>query len=376
MTKPTVGILSMQRVINYGSFLQAYALKQLLLENGAKDVYFVDIIPGRILIEESPFHNSRIKYYVGRVRDIIFNGNVITNIKTIIFTRRLTKSIKSSWNILGLERVPSRPLDLVIIGSDEVFNCCQGTQWGYTTQLFGDIPESITKEVASYAGSFGFTTLKDLSNYGIEDEIAFYLKKMKAVSVRDENSQKIINSLLKRTVPVHLDPVLAYGYQKEIESFDMSPLNKKYLVIYTYQDKNYDRNRFLEISKFAYNHNLKLVSLFARYDGCDYNVIPKNPIEVLRWFKFADYVITDTFHGTIFSIITKSKFVTFVRSYNKNKLKFLLMSLHLEQRIIEKPSELDELLRTPINFTQYDEIIAHRRKETYDYIKNLLSSSF
>ena len=56
MAKPTVGILSMQRVINYGSFLQAYALKQLLLKNGAGEVYFVDIIPGRILIDN---HSAR-----------------------------------------------------------------------------------------------------------------------------------------------------------------------------------------------------------------------------------------------------------------------------------------------------------------------------
>lgn len=44
-----MGILSMQRVLNYGSFLQAYALKQLLLQNGADDVYFIDIEKGRSL---------------------------------------------------------------------------------------------------------------------------------------------------------------------------------------------------------------------------------------------------------------------------------------------------------------------------------------
>ena len=50
-----VGILSMQRVINYGSFLQAYALKQLLLKNGAKEVYFIDNDYGKI---SSVYHHS------------------------------------------------------------------------------------------------------------------------------------------------------------------------------------------------------------------------------------------------------------------------------------------------------------------------------
>lgn len=57
-----VGILSMQRVLNYGSFLQAYALKQLLLQNGADDVYFIDIEKGRSLAGFEQ-ENSLLKSY-------------------------------------------------------------------------------------------------------------------------------------------------------------------------------------------------------------------------------------------------------------------------------------------------------------------------
>ena len=69
-----VGILSMQRVINYGSFLQAYALKQLLLQNGADEVYFIDIEKGREL-PGFEYSKSQSKWHkLKRLLQIIFTG--------------------------------------------------------------------------------------------------------------------------------------------------------------------------------------------------------------------------------------------------------------------------------------------------------------
>ena len=123
MAKPTVGILSMQRVINYGSFLQAYALKQLLLKNGAGEVYFVDIIPGRILIDNHSARRGKYFRYVHKLLDLFKSGNIISGLKTFKFNRALDKSIRSSWPMLGLNSIFSGTFDQIIIGSDEVFNC-------------------------------------------------------------------------------------------------------------------------------------------------------------------------------------------------------------------------------------------------------------
>lgn len=332
MRNPSVGILSMQRVINYGSFLQAYALKQLLKQNGAGAVYFIDIIPGRILVENSDANKNKWIRYAKKLIGLVSSSRFISRIKTFFYSRKLAKTIESSWHMLDLQSKPDSPLDLIVIGSDEVFNCCQGVSWGYTTQLFGDIPKSVAKDIISYAGSFGYTDYKMLKSYSIDLEVATHLNKLKSISVRDENSASIVERLTGKFPFVHVDPVLAYGYENEIAEFKEAPFPEPYMVIYSYQGRISDKLEIEAIRRYARANNLKLVSIFSRYDWCDIYALPDTPIEVLRWFKYADCIVTDTFHGTIFSIITESRFVSLLRPSNKNKLGFLLKQLGLSDR--------------------------------------------
>ena len=73
-----------------------------------------------------------------------------------------------------LGRDKSESFDVVFIGSDEVFNCCQKTTWGYTSQLYGHIPQA--DRIVSYAGSFGHTTLGLLKKLQVDGEIGQTMK--------------------------------------------------------------------------------------------------------------------------------------------------------------------------------------------------------
>lgn len=331
-----VGILSMQRVINYGSFLQAYALKQLLLQNGADEVYFIDIEKGREL-PGFEYSKSQSKWYkLKRLLQIIFTGLLFQKIRDRKFTKRLKKSIEDCFPILELDKPAPKEFDLVVIGSDEVFNCCQPAPWGYTLQLYGRVLNA--KKVISYAGSFGHTRYEQLVQLGIDKEIGETMKTMAAISVRDQNSYDIVEKLTGIKAEMHLDPVLIYGYEKEIAERKVS-YPGKYMVIYSYQGRINDKMEIKEITSFAKEHKLKLISIFCRYDWCDEAIIPETPFDVLGWFKGAEYVVTDTFHGTIFSIITGRKFVTLVRKKatvtNEEKVSSLLRQLGVEERCVE-----------------------------------------
>ena len=118
-----MGILSMQRVLNYGSFLQAYALKQLLLQNGADDVYFIDIEKGRSLAGFEQ-ENSLLKKLF-RAIVLLVQGQLPAKIRDMKFMVKLAKSLKSQWPELSLDEINPNHFDVVFIGSDEVFNCCQ-----------------------------------------------------------------------------------------------------------------------------------------------------------------------------------------------------------------------------------------------------------
>lgn len=371
MPKPIVGILSMQRVINYGSYLQAYALRELLKANGAGDIFFIDIIPGRILVKSIAKKPKYIRYVVILWR-LVKSANLIPGIKTFLFKRKLARSIRAAWPALGLEKQVPGTLDLLVIGSDEVFNCCQDTYWGYSTQLFGDIPLSEARRVVSYAGSFGHTDLDQLKFYGIDSEIALHLKRLSAISVRDENSASIIKNLIGKEPLIHIDPVLAYGFQKELESFTERPMKAPYMIVYSYQGRINAPKEVGEIRKWAQTKGLKIISIFCRYDWCDEVVIPAKPVEVLRWFKFADSVVTDTFHGTIFSVISQARFATLLRDSNYNKLHYLLQSLGLLNRVVDESQSMIGILSAEMDYRECGLKLDGFRQQTGAYFNKYI----
>ena len=216
--------------------------------------------------------------------------------------------------------------------------------WGYTLQLYGRVLNA--KKVVSYAGSFGHTRYEQLVQLGIDKEIGETMKTMVAISVRDQNSYDIVEKLTGIKAEMHLDPVLIYGYEKEIAERKVN-YPEKYMVVYSYQGRINDKREIKEIVSFAKEQKLKLISIFCRYDWCDEAIIPETPFDVLGWFKDAEYVVTDTFHGTIFSIITGRKFVTILRYTNRQKITSLLLDFDLKYRLI--PFNYEQLLMSILN---------------------------
>ena len=351
----------MQRVLNYGSFLQAYALKQLLLQNGADEVFFIDIEKGRSLPGYEP-----VSWQTRALKGVRYlcDWKLITWIKDQIYWKRVTRKIALSYPLLGSEKPIPSHYDLVVIGSDEVFNCCQPSSWGYTLQLYGHIAN--TDRVISYAGSFGHTTYKQLQEQNICYEIADAMKGMYSISVRDLNSFQIVNALTGIAPKLHLDPVLIYGYAQEMTNLT-SPQDEPYILLYTYPSRVKQKNEIEQITKFANSKGLKLISVFCRYDWCDQSVVLDSPFEVLGWFKGAKYVITDTFHGTIFSIIAKCNFCTFIRDTNTQKISSLLSFLNLIERAND---DIFSVLEKNINYTIVDDILERERVNAVRYLKD------
>ncbi len=363
MTK-LVGILSMQRVYNYGSFLQAYALKQLLLNNGAEKVFFIDIEPGRQL---KAYKSSGFFHKLHKVINHFIKGTFFARIRYGKFVKKINESISKSQSILELGAQIPNHLDLVVIGSDEVFNFCQSSSWGFSPQLFGRVSQS--DYVISYAGSFGSTTLQKIDEFNLRQEIGNAMSSMESISVRDDNSEDIVRELTHHPrLTQHLDPVLAYDYSKIIAEHKIS-VDFPYMIIYSYDGRIKDRNEVDQIVLFAKEHNLKIIGILCNYSWCDQIIIPETPFDVLGWFNQAKYVVTDTFHGTIFSVITKTQFCTFIRKGNKQKLTSLLSKLKLSDRA---SFIVKETLEKQIDFTEPFEILETERQRTNSYIKRAI----
>lgn len=363
-----VGIISMHRVINYGSVLQAYALKQMLEAAGADTVDFIDIRPGQ------PLAGFESKNLLSRILGRKPFSAPINFIKDLLFSRRYHRSVLNGWAWLGIDKpaVSEEDVDLVVIGSDEVFNCCQPTPWGLSSQLYGDIRGRA--RVVSYGGSFGNTKLTDLERLKISEKVGTWMKRMDAMSVRDENSEQIVRQITGCSPERHIDPVLAYGYTSEIEEMDVPPMTGRYMVVYSYHGRISAPQEIIAIQNFARERGLKIVSVMCRYDWCTETANPKNPLDVLRWFKFAEYAVVDTFHGTIFSVITGCRFATLIRPSNRNKLSSLLSDCGLSNHELSNPERISQVLELPMSLDDISRRLEPLRKSAQEYLKSQVCS--
>jgi len=355
-----IGIMSMQRIKNYGSFLQAYGLKKIITSLG-NDVQFVDynVEPALIEKRKKPLlvrivkHLNPIKY----VQEKRIHQE---------FSRRYNEEFLKLINV-NEKRNYHPNIDHLIIGSDEVFNCLQTEKSvGYSRELFGKNYENMP--VSTYAACCGSTTYERLVQHGIDTEVGSLINAMKHISVRDKNTYETVKKLTGRESKIHLDPVLIADFSEEIEPKEVK--HKDYIIIYAYRGR-ISKEEQKKIKNFARKKHKKIISIGTYQEVADIHLV-LDPFELLVYFKNADFVITDTFHGTIFSIKFGTNFVTMIRESNKQKLGDLLGRLELEDRISTDINNLEELYEEKIDFSKVNTILEQEKKNTFEYLKDIL----
>ncbi|WP_455719407.1 polysaccharide pyruvyl transferase family protein [Agathobacter sp.] len=351
--KMKIGILSMQRVSNYGSYWQARSLKEYF-ENKGHSVEFIDIKPGRIISKvnkKSRYSVQKIKYlpyYIQRYkRDKIFHKAQIEDLKCFNYSNY------------------REDYDLIIIGSDEVFNFIQVSKWGFSPQLFGAINN---KNICTYAASFGYSTYSDIRDKSIEDEMINYLANIRLFSVRDNNSYEIIHKLLPdKNIEENFDPVIIGNFEQLDRKYNL----ENYILIYAYDLRFNDRSYIKKIKSFACKKNLKIYSVGYYQTWCDKNIYPE-PKDIFEWFLKAQYIITDTFHGSIFSMRAHKKFVTIVRESNKNKLEDLIKKCGMQNRIICTANDLENVLEKEIDYSKFEKIRDRAMEKSDIYLEKCI----
>lgn len=373
-----VGIISMQRVCNKGSFLQAYGLKRMI-ESLGHEVEFVDYEVGKPILRS---FFERKNYYMMKVRNVFISLFIKYKILRvflpkeycqIVIEREEYKQLIAKYLGITNKMRYRTSVDVLVVGSDEVFNCTQiNPEVGFSPEIFG--VNNNAKKIISYAASFGNTTYQKLVDIGKEEELKRYLSSFSSVSVRDLNSFSVVKQLLGKIPEVNLDPVLMYDYMPTIKD---EQIRKDYIIVYAYRAR-ITPEEALEIKRFAKRVGKKLISLSGLLEFCDEH-LTLNPFEGLNLYRHADYVITDTFHGSIFSIINKKKFVTLIRESkdgvygNQEKLQDLLNRLGLRGRSfsIDKDN-LYDCLSADINYDKVFDIINAEREHAIKFLEGNL----
>jgi hypothetical protein len=375
----SVGIMSMQRIYNYGSSLQAYCLRRLI-ESLAREVRvsFVDYVPGSVLVKNGAAKHSTSM--LGRAMSKVVEYNEVgarLSDKVRFFNHKRTYG-KRNFPILGIPQGPNYDLnlDVQVIGSDEVFNSVQhNTNVGYSRDLFGH--RSSARRVISYAGSFGNTTLEKIETFGIRRDLEEDFAKFADISVRDRNSAQIIEALTGRMPVINVDPTLAYdimGLEDRIPPERQH--DGKYLVVYGYSGRlSQEENKHLK--EYARAAGLRILCFGGVQECCD-EFVDCNPFELLAYFRDAEAVLTDTFHGTIFSIINQRPFGTIIRrssghAYgNEEKLGFLLKTLGLSCQRVTEITQIAEILGQEIDYRSVNETLVRERTRSFQYLASTI----
>lgn len=284
----SVAIITIQS-INFGNRLQNYALQEVLKSYG----YSVKTIRRGV----APSIKKRFKTVEKAVLHVILRSK---GSKFESFERKINKS----RYYVGANDAPAElknKFDYFVVGSDQVWN----PHYDFTglSDLLSFANDS---QKISYAASFGVGELPE----NCKELYCKNLKSFHGISVREASGKKIIKELLDRDVDVVLDPTLmlnASEWRKVEKSTNIRPKGK-YAVVYALGTKS---NLFLDKIEQIRNEGYEILDFFSK------NTLGKEiaigPSEFLYLIDNADFVLTDSFHATAFSILFGKRFMTFPR---------------------------------------------------------------
>ena len=360
-----IGIITHYGVHNHGAQLQLFALITMLRNKGyecaalqfEKDYRYM----GKEAKNKYSISIKSLPYYA----KYLFSkglGKTLFNIEK----KKIFDKFRNANSILG-DYYENFYGDLAIVGSDEVFSF----ETGVTDAFWGK--DCHSKKLVSYAASFGPTTTKEIHEKHLEQYVSDGLNKFSFLSVRDINSANIVSEFSEKQVVRNCDPVIFYGYSKEIENYSKcSKKTNPYILLYSYDNNMNTKEDISLIRSVSEKLNLPVYSVGFYHGWCDKN-INANPLELLGWFKNATYIITDTFHGTVISLITHSRFATKVRG-NSNKLCNLLAEYGLENRIFTDSDLCLKILEIPVDYEDVEQKMTVYRQEAELYLNTVLNN--
>ncbi len=361
------GIITHYDVHNHGAHLQLFALSRVLKSCGyeAKALRYKKNYD---FMEEnaSKKYNISLASIPTYFKYLIQKG--VGKTKYNINKRSILKSFRAKHNLIGEYYSRVGDLDVVVIGSDEIFSI----EPGLNPWFFGmGVP---CERIISYAASFGSTTKEFIFEKNAEEFIEAGLKRITSCSVRDENSKFIVESFSEKTPPIVCDPVILHGYTDEIYRArkNQKKTDKKYILVYSYDSTMNEGDNIEKIRTYAKSKGLKLYSVGFYHKWCDKN-INVDPLGIFDWFVGAEEVITDTFHGAVLSIVTNSTVFVKLKPTNRNKLLWLMKEYGLEDRVLDDFSELSIVSKKDIDFIKVNALVEEKREYSLKYLKGALA---
>lgn len=373
-----VGIITFVNAGNYGAELQAFASQFILNKMGyeAEIINYVFYKNSRHIKTKlsKPQFNFNLKqklaeFLLPRIQKLkaIINKKQ-SNIRKSRFEEFHRINTKFSKEYRTIDELYLNPpqYDIYISGSDQIWN---PDIFSNIEPYFLTFAPKVAKKI-SYASSFGKNELSP----NVSNKYSTWLKEYYAISTRENIGVKIINDLNLNAECV-LDPTLLLDMEEwQKVEVEQKNIPQNYLLIYELISSPYLNTVAKEIAK---NKNLKIVRIckdvfVKEKDKNVINIINAGPAQFIYLFSHADYIVTNSFHGTAFSINFNKNFNVVIppgRS-NSNRQRNILTLTNLEDRLIEEGSNISEINSSDIDYKTAMCILDKEREKSILFLKS------
>lgn len=383
-----VAIVSCYFQKNYGSALQALATQRIL------DGYGIENVTIRYDGLETQIKNQKYKYYVKQLLNPEIVRGKLGYIKIRLqkkfgksklgdnlrlrdeAIKKFEKNFRLSPKVNNFEELAKfvSTYDAVLVGSDQLWLTSNLDADYYTLNW---VPDEIKR--ISYATSFGVSTFPR-KYYKVA---AKFLNRIDYLSVREEAGKRIINEICGRDATVICDPTIMFTGEQWMDIQGRSPLyDKKYIFCYFLGD-NPDQREFVKKLKQYTGCDIVAILHLNVYVPSDEKFADYTPYEVdsadfINFIYNAEYICTDSFHATVFSVLNKKKFFTF-RRFKENyvlqtnsRLDSLLDAIGLKNRILYGEDDPQKWADIEIDYSAVDKELEVMRKVNRQFLENAL----
>ena len=378
-----VGIVSCYFKNNYGSMLQAYATKKILDNNNIPNETInidnnIDFKKGKRKYYASQLFNFKfIKSKFGMIK-LKLDKKIVKDLgKNISVRDSKYKEFRKEFNLSiscpdykSLSEMADAKYSDVIVGSDQLWLPVNVVSDYYTLNW---VPDNINK--ISYATSFGISKIPDKYT----DEYKKFLSRINYLSVREESGKKICDEYGISSKVVCDPTILLTKEEWEQEAVQERIIADKYILCY-FLGSNIEHRKFAE--KLKEKTGYKIVSLnhadeYVKYSDTFADITPYDigPREWINLIKNAEYVCTDSFHGTVFSLLFNKTFFDFRRYSESNKMStnsridsLLDLAGVDKNRILTGNEDVDTVIKYKINYSKVNKNIDKIRQESKKWL--------
>lgn len=324
-----IGILTYYAAHNYGAVLQAYGLKTYLSNNLENEVDIVGYFPHyhQQMYRIFPWSFFKKWSFERKVKFILKFPFLYCDkvAKARLFEDFITRFLKPNNDYKNIY------FDYLIYGSDQIWRYQDTPLFkGYNEIYFGS-SQLLAKKRISYSASMG---KMDQFEYN-HDFFRRVMQNFNSVAVRERELKIKIQPFCNKEVVETLDPVFLLSKNEWLKLVTRRMKTTKYILVYNLLD---DPKLTVLADKLSKEKNLEIIEITGtvkvRWNKKSNISVVDGPLEFLSWIYYAEYVVTSSFHGVVFSILFEKNFLTFLPS-NSGRVKSLLESLNLQSLFVE-----------------------------------------